>query len=97
MADSILQRGRYCYLCGREKCGGEYIALERHHVMNGNPNRKKAEQYGLWVYLCPPCHRKVHAEFALRYHLKQTAQREAMKTYGWNFDDFRRIFGKNYL
>ena len=65
--------------------------------MNGNPNRKKAEQYGLWVYLCPECHRTVHAEFGLREHLKTEAQRKAMKEYNWSVDDFRRIFGKNYL
>ena len=92
MAKSIMQRGRYCYQCGREN-----VALERHHVMNGNPNRKKAEQYGLWVYLCPECHRTVHAEFGLREHLKTEAQRKAMKEYGWSVDDFRREFGKNYL
>ena len=92
MSKSIMQSGFYCYECGRTKA-----PLERHHIFNGNPNRKLSEKYGLWVYLCPPCHRKVHAEFALREHLKQTAQREAMKTYGWSVDDFRRIFGKNYL
>ena len=92
MSESIIQTGRYCYQCGREN-----VPLECHHICNGNPGRKLSEKYGLTVYLCPECHRTVHAEYGLREHLKQTAQREAMKTYGWNFDDFRRIFGKNYL
>lgn len=89
---NILQNGRYCYLCGREN-----IPLERHHVMNNNPNRSRAEKYGLVVYLCPVCHRKVHAEISLRLELKRTAQRKAMSYYNWNFDEWRAIFGKNYL
>lgn len=92
MANSIIQTGKYCYQCGREN-----VPLERHHCLNNQPNRKLSEKYGLTVYLCPECHRTVHAEYGLREHLKQTAQRKAMKKYGWSVDDFRRIFGKNYL
>ena len=92
MSKSIMQTGRYCYMCGFQN-----VPLERHHVMNGNPNRAKAERFGLWVYLCPECHRKVHAHFSYREHLKADGQRKAMKAYNWTIDDFRRKFGKNYL
>ena len=92
MSRSILQTTReMCYLCHA------FGATEEHHVFNNNPNRKLSDKYGLTVYLCPQCHRNVHSEYGLREHLKQTAQREAMKKYGWSVDDFRRIFGKNYL
>ena len=48
---SIIQQGDpRCFLCGRR------TGLERHHVMAGCANRKIAEKYGLWVWLCQGCH-----------------------------------------
>ena len=38
-----------CFFCGRT------VDLERHHVMTG-PNRKWAEQYGLWIWCCHEDH-----------------------------------------
>lgn len=89
---------RTCWLCGRN---GNGDPLERHHVLGG-PNRKLSEKYGLVVYLCGDrCHRNgpraahQNAETALR--LKQYGQEKAMQEQGWTVDDFRRIFGRNYL
>lgn len=92
MGTGIMQNGRYCYLCGTYK-----EPFELHHCMNGRPNRQLSDKYGLVVYLCPTCHRLVHAEIELRLQLKQEAQRTAMHYYDWNFDDWRERFGKNYL
>ena len=50
---SILQNERYCYLSGRSG------PLEKHHVLNG-PCRDFAEENGLWVYITPEWHRKLH-------------------------------------
>lgn len=50
---SILQNDRYCYLSGRSG------PLEKHHVLNG-PLRDFAEENGLWIYLTPEWHRKLH-------------------------------------
>ena len=57
---SIIQTGRIkeCYLCREEadRLGyyGElpHTGLHRHHFMHGTANRRKAEQYGLWAYVC---------------------------------------------
>lgn len=90
--ESIMQKDRYCYLCGKVNA-----PLECHHVLNGNPNRKLSEKYGLKVWLCPGCHRNVHSNINLREHLKAEAQRKAMQENHWNFDQWMEIFGKNYL
>jgi hypothetical protein len=73
--------------------------LHKHHIFGG-ANRKLSEQYGLYVYLVPRLHNMsddgVHfnREFDLR--LKREGQMKFESLYG-SREDFRRIFGKNYL
>lgn len=67
MADSIMQDRRRCYITHRVD------HLERHHVMNG-PSRKKAEEDGLWIWLCHDVHMYVHAHAGIRLKLKAKAQ-----------------------
>ena len=95
MAKSILQMDKHsCFLCG------SYNWIEEHHVFGG-ANRKLSEKYGLKVYLCHWCHNEppfgVHHHKDNRQALQCIAQAKAMRHYGWTEDDFRRIFGKNYL
>lgn len=94
MAKSILQDEKCCYLCESHNW------LEEHHVF-GAANRKNSEKYGLKVYLCHSHHNEppdgVHHNKAVRLHLQTIAQKKAMETYEWTEDDFREIFGKNYL
>jgi len=72
--------------------------LHKHHIFGG-ANRKLSEQYGLYVYLIPRLHNMsdegVHfnREFDLR--LKREGQMKFEETH--SREDFRRIFGKNYL
>ena len=91
-AESILQEVRYCKVCGFEE-----PVLARQHVFEGPANRRQSAKYGLWVWVCPDCHKDIHERPEAYKKLKQDAQEIAMKTYGWSVDDFRRIFGKNYL
>lgn len=96
---SILERNQnHCFICG--SCSN----LEIHHVLYGNPNRKLSDKYKLTVTLCRKHHtgnepgdRGVHFDKAKDLQLKQYAQRKAMEFYGWSEDEFREIFGKNYL
>lgn len=95
MAKSILQVDTHsCFLCGSHNW------IEEHHVFGG-ANRKLSEKYGLKVYLCHWCHNEppngVHHNAEAAQKVKAYAQRKAMYHYGWTEDDFRRIFGKNYL
>ena len=84
-----------CFLCGRSDW------IETHHIFNGTANRKKSEKYGLTVHLCHWCHNEppngVHYKQATDTRLKQIGQQTAMREYGWTVDEFREIFGKNYL
>jgi hypothetical protein len=96
-APSIVQfQMDWCWQCGKRF--PDY--LERHEVY-GAANRAKSKRLGLWVHLCPECHRTgkkaVHSSCESALKLKQAAQTAAMEEYGWNTDDFIREIGKNYL
>ena len=90
-----------CYYC----LNGH--ALVRHEVLYGQ-NRTKSKSLGLWILVCPDCHRWIHGEkqcwpemegldAGMRLELKLTAQRMAMIDYSWTKEEFARRFGKNYL
>ncbi|MEG1011014.1 MAG: hypothetical protein RSD27_09660 [Ruthenibacterium sp.] len=83
-----------CYACGA------HGYTERHHIF-GAAMRKKSEQYGLTVHLCPYCHRDnkhgVHGDKDAMERLHAAGQKAAMQQYGWSKDDFIREFYKNYL
>lgn len=93
-----MTRQRKCWLCGEY---GAVDPLDRHHIFGGS-NRKKSEKYGLVVYLCHhECHifgkKAVHQNAETMQALHEYGQRKAMEENGWTVDDFRRIFGKNYI
>jgi hypothetical protein len=86
---------RECFICHRNS----HAKLERHHIFNG-ANRPLSEKYGLCVYLCRDCHtgtHGVHNNAELMRWLKRKGQRMAMERYGWSKEQFKDIFGKNYL
>ena len=90
-APSILGAYDFCYICYK---GGDLV---RHEVFHG-ALRQKAKRYGLWINVCPACHAKIHfTDGKLDRLLKENAQRQAMLVYGWDKDEWRRHFGKNYL
>lgn len=105
---SIIQTGRIkeCYLCREEadRLGyyGElpHTGLHRHHFMHGTANRRKAEQYGLWAYVCATRHHEYgpeapHSNVEVDKKLKQAAQRIFEEKYGHAL--WMQEFGKNYL
>ena len=96
MSKSILQEDKdCCFLCGSHQW------LEEHHVFGGNGKRQMSEKYGLKVFLCHYCHNEppngVHHNRETMQFLQRIAQQKAMERYRWTMDDFRFIFGKNYL
>ena len=92
--DSILQNEKICFVCDME---GD---LHRHHVFHGTANRKKSEEYGCWVWLCPRHHNMssegVHFNPGLDLRIKQMAQEAWEERYG-NRGEFIKAFGKSYL
>lgn len=79
---------------------GRYGNLHRHEVFFG-ANRQKSIEYGLVVFLTPEMHNMsnygVHFNRAFDLELKKIGQKAAMDYYGWDIEQFREIFGKNYL
>lgn len=94
---SILQEDMsHCFLCGR--CDRK---LDRHEVFFGSAYRQKSKADGLWVLLChEDCHEgKNGAQYnrEVRNKLSAYAQKKAMEYYGWDMDDWRKRYGKNWL
>jgi len=91
---SLLDNDHKCWVCGDTR------NLHKHHVFYGSANRKLAEKYGCWVYLCPIHHnmsnKGVHFDHDLDTLLKKTCQRAWERKYG-DTDKFRKVFGKSYL
>jgi hypothetical protein len=98
---SILQKDNdYCFICKRHR-QAIFGGLDLHHIFNSH-NKKNSEKYGLLVYLCHyDCHifgdKSVHKNNKVNLALKQYAQKKAMEYYGWSIEEFRKVFGKNYL
>ena len=101
MSMSIIQpkATKECFLC-RFKYNIETTkGLEKHHFMKGTANRRLAEHWGLWGYLCKKHHtdgpEAVHNNRAEELFLQQVAQGRFEKLYG--HEKWMEIFGKNYL
>lgn len=97
MAQSIMQKYengqivKKCYLTGRTD------SLDKHHCMNG-PFRKKAEAFGLWIFLQHDVHMKLHQTpqgQKVAIWLKQQAQEAFERKYG--HEKWMKEFKKNYL
>lgn len=87
-----------CFLCGRNGNGDR---LEVHHCFGGS-NRKHSEKYGLVVWLCGErCHRNgknaAHRNAETQKMLHKYGQLKWMRENNGTIEDFRAIFGKNYL
>ena len=98
MANRKYEPLRVCRLCGRN---GNGDPLDKHHVFGG-ANRKLSEKYGAVVYLCHNrCHENgpeaVHRNAESKRRLQAETQERLMEENGWTVEDFRGVFGRNYL
>ena len=93
---SLISNSKYCYICGTQ------IALHKHHIFKGIRNRKKADEDGLWVYLCYNHHEGtngVHGKNGkeLDQKLKEIAERKWLEFYKKDVNEFIKRYGKNYI
>lgn len=88
-----------CYLC--MKLRGDYSrkgVLQEHHAICGTANRRKSEEYGLKVYLCPQHHinglgpEAVHGNDRIRRYVEVAAQAAFERSFPDR--DFKEVFGK---
>lgn len=89
--DSIISTVKECRACYRTG------TLHKHHIFHGTANRKLADREGLWIYLCPECHEKIHKNHDMDRWFQQVGQRRWMEKNGKSKEDFMKIFGRNYL
>lgn len=94
--DSIIKKSKSCFFCGDTR------NIEKHHALHGTANRRLADKDGLWVWVCPECHRGTNGVHGKNGHgkdltLKMTAEYAWMKHYGKTEYDFVQRYGKNYL
>lgn len=90
---SIMQRGDpRCFFCGKT------VDLERHHAMTG-PNRKWAEQYGLWIWCCDYHH--LDPKEGVQYNRKKADGLKRLAQIAFearhSHDEWMETFRKNYL
>lgn len=92
MKHSVICDDRECYFCRKT------YNLHKHHVLNG-PDRKHAEEDGLWVWLCIHHHTTgpsaVHVNHNIDFGLKKTAQRKYEETH--TREEWMRRYRRNYL
>ena len=79
-----------CFICWRE-----HVDTVRHEVFQGYFNRRLSKEDGLWINVCPECHRKIHANQPQYLWLKEAAQKLYEMEYG--HDSFFWRYGRNYL
>lgn len=90
--NSIINNEKRCYVCGRTD------PLHLHHIFAGS-HRKKADEWGCWVWLCPEHHtgpRGVHFNKQLDKKLKEITQDKWEERFG-SRDKFIKEFGKSWL
>lgn len=78
----------FCYRCGK------YNPTDWHHIFNAS-NKKKSEQYGAMIKVCRDCHNVIHEKEM--NDVKKMGQEFVMAEYDMSVDEFRSIFGRNYL
>ena len=93
---SLINNNKICYVCGKQ------ISLHKHHIFKGIRNRKKADEDGLWIYLCYEHHEGtygVHGKNGkdLDNRLKKLAEEKWIIYFNKTKNDFIKRYGKNYL
>ena len=86
----------HCIECGR-------YGINKHEIFYGTGKRQLSIKYGLVIPLCQAEHHNqfqgkgIHFDKELCDKWHRIGQKKAMEHYGWDENDFRRVFGKNYL
>ena len=88
--ESIIQKRKECYLCGCQR------NLQLHHTWHGS-NRKLADKDGLTVWLCLPCHQRLHDKGDHDRYLMEVGEKAYLSHYNKTIGDFINRYGKNVI
>ena len=91
IVDPYSDLNKRCYHCDWR---GDLV---RHEIFNAS-NRQKSKAYGLWIYLCPRCHSKVHEDKQGEWNKTLEALAEnAFIRHGHTKGEFDRIFRQGFV
>jgi len=88
---SIVSNAKRCYICCSEN------NLEKHHMIFGTANRKKADEDGLFVNLCHNCHQAIHNQNIWEKKALQEIAQERWEHCKGTREEFIKRYGKSYL
>lgn len=93
---SLISNFKRCYICYSQN------NIHKHHIFKGIRNRKKAEEDGLWVYLCYNHHEGTNGVHGKNGHeldekLKKLSQSKWQQVNNKSKEDFIKRYGRNYL
>lgn len=93
---SLISKEKKCFVCGTQ------FNLHKHHIMKGIRNRKKAEEDGLWVYLCFLHHEGTNGVHGKNGHdldlrLKRTGEKAWLEQNKKTKEEFIKRYRRNYL
>lgn len=95
---SIMQAGKYCYLCAKlyEDYGRKPV--QKHHVVFGWGNRQISEELGLTVYLCDQHHEHGPDAVHVNHEMARILQADAQETYEQTHtrEEWMERIGRNY-
>lgn len=86
----------HCIICGRPN-------VNKHEIFFGTANRQLSKNYGLVIPLCEELHHNQYACKGIHFDKKLCekwqiiGQKAFMEHYNKTADEFRMIFGKNYI
>lgn len=94
-----LERGRYSIItqniCLCTVC--QNAPKEHLHEIYAGSRRKLSMKWGLCIPICHECHSKYQNDKEFNDYWYKIGQKSFMKYYNKTADEFREIFGKNYL
>ena len=95
---SIMQEKCECYICHAPYT----VGLDHHHAVGGR-NRKKSDEYALWIWLCRKCHSELHDQGKHEKEIQADAEKafiKDMRKKGYPEEicreEWLRQFGKHY-
>lgn len=95
VSKSLYSDERICWICHSPN------NIHKHHVYGGVGRRPISEREGCWLYLCGPHHNLsdfgIHFDKQLDKAIKEDCERRWCKANDATPDDFRAMFGVNYI
>lgn len=99
MTKTYMQKEKECYLCRKFFDIKNDVGLHKHHIFEGNANRRISDEMGAWIWLCGKHHNLsnygIHFNKGIDLEVKREAQMRFEKDH--SREQFMARIGRNYL